>query len=62
MSCPALEEVWQGDCPALEKCRRLVAEAGVCPKYSRRCSLALGCFVWGYECDFRYDDREGYEI
>lgn len=48
-------------CPAMEECRRLIADGGTCVKYGRPCGNARGCFEWGYECDERYNEREGYE-
>lgn len=44
-------------CPGREKCLRLIAEGGTCVKYHRPCGNAVGCLDWGFECDFRYDDR-----
>ena len=46
-------------CPGEERCLRLIADGGTCVKYGRECgSNALHCLKWGYECDFRYDDRD----
>lgn len=48
------------ECPAMERCLDLVAEGGTCAKYDRPCANAAGCRAWGYECDNRYNDVEGY--